>query len=58
MDINALTPLDALNRIHEWKRLLGGGAVKQGAARSVERGAERVRKQKPDADGAGLFEFM
>ncbi|MDR1219604.1 MAG: DNA mismatch repair protein MutS [Treponema sp.] len=54
MDINALAPLDALNRIHEWKRLLGGGAVKQGAAR----GAERVRKQKPDADGAGLFEFM
>jgi hypothetical protein len=54
MDINALTPLDALNRVHEWKRLLGGSAMKQGAVR----GAERLHKQKPDADGAGLFEFM
>jgi DNA mismatch repair protein MutS len=54
LDVNALTPLDALNRMHKWKRLLEGGAVKQGA----ERGAERMRKQKPDDEGAGLFEFM
>ncbi|MDR0558362.1 MAG: DNA mismatch repair protein MutS [Treponema sp.] len=54
LDINALTPLDALNRMHKWKRLLDRGAVKQDA----DRGAERLRKQKPAADGAGLFEFM
>ncbi|MDR2792933.1 MAG: DNA mismatch repair protein MutS [Treponema sp.] len=50
LDVNALTPLDALNRIYEWKRLLEGVAVKQRAA--------RPRKQKPSADGAVLFEFV
>jgi DNA mismatch repair protein MutS len=58
LDINALTPLDALNRIHEWKRLLDNGAGKQGPAHSAIRGAERGRKQKQYADGASLFEFM
>jgi DNA mismatch repair protein MutS len=58
LDINALTPLDALNRIHEWKRLLGNGAGKQGPAHSAIRSAERGRKQKQYADGASLFEFM